>query len=175
MPGQGLCALPPTYLQDVVSVRSPSGGQREGQSGGGGWGGGEWRLLPSPEPEQACVILGSQEVCGGNCKVSGMDTGLILLRGGRRPKPREVTGCRVQRRWAGEAGAPPSSPTPSWVMQKLPPELDLPGRRRERRDSGIHSMGQHSQVRERPVPGPSFYSAASTTLARQLSLYYKPW
>ena len=25
-----------------------------------------WRLLPSPEPEQPCGILGSQEGCGGN-------------------------------------------------------------------------------------------------------------
>lgn len=122
-------------------------------------------LLSSPEPEQPWGILGSQEGCGGNCEVSNIDTGLILLRGGQRPGPREVTGCHVQRGWAGEAGRPPSSPTQSWVMQKLPPELDLPGRRRERRDSGTHGMGQHSQVKERPVPGPPFCSVASTTLA----------
>ena len=50
-------------------------------------------------------------------------------------------------------------------MQKLLPELDLTGRRREKIDSRTHSMGQHSQVKERPVLGPSFCSAASTTLA----------
>lgn len=81
-----------------------------------------------------------------------MDTGLVLLRGGRRPGPQR--GDRVSH--AERMGE---------VMQKLPPELDLPGRRTERRDSKTHSMGQHSQVKERPVPGPSFCSAASTTLA----------
>ena len=135
----------------MVGVRSPSGSHREGQSGGGGWGGGEGALLSSPEPEQPWGILSSQESCGGDCEVSSVDTGLILLRGGQRPGPREVTGCHVQRGWAGEAGRPPSSPTQSWGDAETPARIRPP--REEEREERLRNSRHGSTLTGQGTPG----------------------
>lgn len=75
---------------------------------------------------------GSQEGCGGSYEVSSEDTGLVLLRGGWRPRPREETGvsqCREDRQ--GRLACHPAYPTPCWDDAETPTRI-RPPREKER-------------------------------------------
>ena len=94
---------------------------------------------------------GSQEGCGGSYEVSSKDTGLVLLRGGWRPRPREETGvsrCREDRQ--GRLACHPAYPTPCWDDAEMPTRIRPP--REKEREERLQNPWDGSTLTSQGIP-----------------------